>query len=223
MDKSKRRILFIGKNDDTYCESAITYIRERFEEITVCLGEWGDPIPKEVLNWEGDYIISYLSRWVLPEYILERANIAAINFHPASPDYPGIGCNNFALYEGANFYGVTCHHMVKKVATGQIIAVKKFAIQDLDDVLSILERTYKYQLNLFYQVVKTMYLEEEMPISNETWTRLPFSRKELKDLATITQDMSEEEIKKRIRATSYGNWKPTVRIGDFIFEYKEEI
>ena len=62
-----------------------------------------------------------------------------------------------------------------------------------------------------------------MPISNETWTRQPFSREELKDLSTITPDMSDEEIKKRIKATSYGNWKPTVRIGDFIFEYKEEI
>ena len=36
-------------------------------------------------------------------------------------------------------------------------------------------------------------------------------------------DMSDEEIKKRIKATSYGNWKPIVRISDFIFEYKEEI
>ena len=56
------------------------------------------PFPKEAKKWQGDYIISYLSRWIVPSYLLNNAKIASFNFHPASPEYPGIGCNNFALY-----------------------------------------------------------------------------------------------------------------------------
>jgi methionyl-tRNA formyltransferase len=71
---------------------------------------------------------------------LDRAKHAAFNFHPGSPDYPGIGCLNFELYEEAREYGVTCHHMVPKVDTGGIIAVKHFAIFDSDCVASLLAR-----------------------------------------------------------------------------------
>ena len=71
--------------------------------------------------------MSYLI-WVVPEWLLRKAKIAAINFHPASPDYPGIGCRNFALYENAKEYGVTCHHMSATIDTGSIIEIKRFPI-----------------------------------------------------------------------------------------------
>ncbi len=88
----------------------------------------GRSTAREARSWQGDYIISYLSRWVVPAELLERARRAAVNFHPASPDYPGIGCNNFALYENAAEYGVTCHHMAPRVDSGEIIAVRRFPV-----------------------------------------------------------------------------------------------
>ncbi len=66
------------------------------------------------------YIISFVSPWIIPENLLNSAQKAAINFHPGPPDYPGTGCYNFALYEGTKKYGVTAHHMEKKVDTGNI-------------------------------------------------------------------------------------------------------
>ena len=35
------------------------------------------------------------------------------------------------------------------------------------------------------------------------WIKKPFTRKELNDLCRITNNMSEEEIKRRVRATTY--------------------
>ena len=40
----------------------------------------------------------------LSQNLLKKAKKSAVNFHPASPDYPGIGCNNFALYDNAYLY-----------------------------------------------------------------------------------------------------------------------
>jgi methionyl-tRNA formyltransferase len=222
MPKSQTSILFLGKEEDPYCAKALEFCQANFREVTACLGVWGDPLPREAAEWQGDYIISYLSRWVVPDSLLRKANIAAINFHPASPDYPGIGCNNFALYENAAEYGVTCHHMAPKVDTGEIVAVRRFPIFPSDDVASLLSRTYEHQLELFYEVVSEIVSGQPLPISDEKWTRKPFTRKEFNQLFIITPDMNQEEIAKRIRAVKFKHWKPYIVLGDYTFELKTD-
>ena len=211
-------VLLLGKKDDEHCLKAVDFVKRNFANVTVCLGEWGDPLPKDFWRWRGDYIFSYLSRWVVPERLINKAKIAAINFHPASPDYPGIGCNNFALYEEAEEYGVTCHHMKKTVDTGDIIAVKRFPVFQSDDVGSLLSRVYDFQLVLFYEIIGTILKGDPLPASNEKWTRKPFSRKEFNELCKIDPAMSKEEIKKRVRATSYGEFQPEVEISGYTFK-----
>ncbi len=213
-------LLFLGKADDPDCARALEYCRQNFAQVSFCLGRWGDPLPEEIRRWEGDYIISYLSRWVIPEELLKRAREAAINFHPASPDYPGIGCNNFALYEGAKEYGVTCHHMASKVDTGQIIAVKRFPIYPEDDVAALLKRTYVNQMALFFEIAQLMAEGKDLPVSTEKWTRPPFTRKQFNELFKITPDMNRDEIQRRVRAISYQHWQPYIEIKGFRFEYK---
>jgi methionyl-tRNA formyltransferase len=218
--KSKRSILFLGKYEDDHCARAIDFVNNNFSDVLVCVGQWGDPLPEQAAKWRGDYIISYLSRWVIPERLIKNAKIAAINFHPASPDYPGIGCNNFALYDEAEEYGVTCHHMAPQVDTGKIIAVKRFPIFPSDNVASLLQRTYAYQLVLFYEIINLVFNNRVLPLSTDRWTRNPFSREEFDRLFNIEPTMSSEEINRRIRATSYGMFQPRVTINGNIFEYQ---
>jgi methionyl-tRNA formyltransferase len=213
-------LLFLGKADDRDCARALEFCQNRFSNVTSCLGRWGDPLPERIRNWEGDYIVSYLSRWVVPEDLLNRARKAAINFHPASPEYPGIGCNNFALYEDAREYGVTCHHMAGKVDTGNIIAVKRFPVYAEDDVETLLRRTYEYQIALFIDILQRVADGRELPTSTEKWTRPPFTRKQFNELFIITPDMSANEIERRIRAISYKNWQPYIELHGHKFEYK---
>jgi methionyl-tRNA formyltransferase len=155
-------------------------------------------------------------------YLIKKAKSAAINFHPASPDYPGIGCNNFALYENTREYGVTCHYMNQKVDTGEIIMVKRFPVFSTDDVSSLLSRTYDFQLTLFYEIMGKILNGEELPKSNEKWSRKPFSRKEFNELCRIGPDMDKMELDKRIHATNYMNFKPKMNIGEYEFELKTE-
>jgi methionyl-tRNA formyltransferase len=213
-------LLFLGKADDAHCERALESCWQRFAPVTACLGHWGDPLPGEAHEWSGDYIISYLSRWVVPDALLQRAAKAAINFHPASPEYPGIGCNNFALYEEAKEYGVTCHHMAARVDTGAIIAVRRFPLLPEDDVESLLTRTYEHQLQLFLEIADLVAQGKALPVSKEKWARPPFTRTQFDELFRITPEMSEAEIARRVRAISYKEFQPFLEIKGYRFEYK---
>lgn len=192
-------------------KKAAEFITKNFENVFTYFGESGEPLPEKVKLWRGDYIISYLSRWVIPDYLIKEAKVVAINFHPATPHYPGIGSNNFALYENAEEFGVTCHQMAQSVDTGNIIVVKRFPVFQSDDISSLLSRTYDFQLILFYEIIERIIKNEPLPSSNERWTRKPFSRKQLDNLSIIEPYIQKEEIKRRIRAKSYQNFNPPLK------------
>jgi len=110
--------------------------------------------------------------------------------------------------------------MDKKVDTGKIIDVKFFPIFSTDNVSTLLYRTYDFQLTLFYEIIGKIINGEKLPISKEKWKRKPYTRKEFNELFIITPEMDSSEIKKRIRATNFKNFKPIIKIGDYIFELK---
>lgn len=216
------KVLFLSKSYDRHCEEAKNYTVSHFEDVCVCQGEWGDTKPDALLTWEGDLIVSYLSRWVVPSSVLSRAHVAAVNFHPASPRYPGVGCVNFALYEGCEEYGVTCHHMRSRVDTGDIIAVRKFPVLSGDNVDRLLERTHDALHILFKDVMEEFLLTGAFPASDEKWGREPTTRKQLDELSYIDADMPKDEVDKRIRATSYGKFRPYTIIHGHRFILTEE-
>ena len=217
-----KKILFLGKNNDTYTLKALNHLQLLFTDVEFYLGDWGDQLPKDTSFWEGQIIISYKSRWIIPKNLLDKAKEVAINFHPASPDYPGIGCVNFALYENAKEYGSTCHHMNPKVDTGDIIKVVKFPIYPSDNVETLLTRTYEHQLILFYEMIDYLYSGKSLPKSNEKLTREPLSRKDFDELNKIQIDMDSSEIKRRIRATLYKKFRPKLSFNNFNFELNED-
>lgn len=215
--KSHHSVLFLGKKNDYYCSEAIKFTQKNFKKVQVDLSRWGDKLPEDIGFWDGDYIFSYLSRHKVPSYLLKKAKISAINFHPGTPEYPGIGCNNFALYDNVKEYGVTCHYMSEVIDAGAIIDVKRFPVYQTDTVKSLLGRIYAFQLVLFYEIVGSILDNKPLPISKETWKRKAFTREEFDDLCEIKQDMSDIEVKKIIRATSYNNYQPYCKINNFKF------
>lgn len=197
------KLLLIGKTLDPYFDRAIEWVRQHLPTTHIIRGKRSDPLPDAIRTWEGDYLISYLSPWIIPADVLKRAKQAAINFHPGPPEYPGIGCTNFALYEGAKEFGITCHHMAPKVDTGAVIAVRRFPLFENDTVLSLTQRCYDAILSSFLDVMGDILQQTPLPQSSEHWTRRPFTRAELNALCRITPEMSKEEVRRRIVATTY--------------------
>jgi len=202
LSKDSRRVLFFGKQNDPFCEKAADFVKSRFEQPLILIGRRGDPFP-DVGTEAIDIVISYLSPWIIPANVLKQAKTSAINFHPGPPEYPGIGCTNFAIYEDAKTFGVTCHHMEPAVDTGKVIATSRFPISKNDTVYALTQRCYQHIFDLFNQVMTVILEKKPLPVSSEHWTRKPFKRSELNDLCRLTKDMSPEEMARRIRAVTF--------------------
>ena len=215
-------ILFIGKKKDAYAIQASQYLKQIFPDSEILFGQRGDKLPEDIYWWKGDYIFSYLSPWIIPQSLLERAEKGAINWHPGPPEYPGIGCTNFAIYNEEKYFGITCHYMLGKVDTGKIIEVKRFAILENDTVFSITQKCYSLIINSFYRIIEDISNNQQLPETDEIWKRKPFTRKELNKLSEIKVDMSDDEINKRIKATTYDKPWAFVEIEGKRFYLKED-
>lgn len=73
MLKRQCSILFLGPKTADHVEKALSFCKLNFADVTAHLADWGDPLPEGIGCWEGEFLVSYLSRWVLPEYLLNRA------------------------------------------------------------------------------------------------------------------------------------------------------
>lgn len=221
MELNKRKdlqILFIGKKNDFFSEQAAAFISVHYPSAKIIYSAREDKFPEELLNWKGDLIISYLSQWIIPKSLLDKAEMAALNFHPGPPEYPGIGCTNFAIYDQADEFGVTCHHMNPKVDTGEIVSVTRFPVFENDTVYSLTQRCYSHILNMFYNIFYLLINGEKLPVAAEKWKRKPYLRKELDALCKLTPDMTPNEIERRIKATNYLQPWAFVQLGNKIIK-----
>lgn len=197
------KVLFLAKQKP-FSEDAAEIIKSNFPSSSkIIFGNVDEPFPDQLLTDHFDYVISYISPWIVPGQVLGNTKIAAINFHPGPPEYPGIGCTNFALYNNEKEFGITVHHMKEKVDAGSIILVKRFPLFNNDTVYSLTQRCYSYIYVSFIKIISLILAGKSLPESDEQWKRKPFTRKELNALCEVSADMSDYEIKRRVKATAY--------------------
>ncbi len=202
--KIDKTVLLFAKEKPGLNE-AVRYLEQNFKEVLLFQGEVGDQFPIEAYKIKADICISYLSPWIIPPHLLNNIRTFSINFHPGSPQYPGIGCTNFAIYDAESEFGITVHHMAQKVDTGKIIRVIRFPIHKNESVYSLSQRCYEFISKAFFEVFDYYIANNVLPESDETWKRKPFTRKELNELCKIDINMDREEIVRRINATEYPN------------------
>ncbi len=213
------KIILLTKKTE-YCKRIQDLVKAKFPDSLILEGEVGDTLP--TIEWEKlikevkivDCVISFLSPWIIPEIWLNKSK-AAINFHPAPPNYPGTGCYNFAIYNKEKEYGATCHYMLPKVDTGKVIKVIRFPMYNEDTVVTLKNRTMENMLKLFCEVFEYIVNNKSLPEPAEQWTRRAYTRKDLQELCKITKEMNEEEVKLRIKATYFPGGKdlPYIELG----------
>lgn len=198
------RCLFLASHGDE-AERMAGRCRQAFGEVDAFPGDWGDPLPEALSDWQGDVILSYCSRWIVPQWLLDRASIA-LNFHPAPPEYPGIGGLNWALYEERTSFGVTCHHMAGKVDSGPIVQVVRFPIRRADDAPALFRRTHQHLEYLAGGVSGRLASGWKPTASAESWAGPPRTRRQLNAMMKLRGDAPPSELIKRVRAFEFGPW-----------------
>lgn len=208
-------IIILGARGDDNVYRVYRHAANAGLNTSIFLGDFGNPLPEEV-SYAGSstVVLSYRGRWIIPERVIKRA-CACINIHPGSPEWRGVGCVNQALYAEAETYGATAHYMDTEPDKGRIIEAVRFPVYASDTVSSLLDRTYAHMLPMALRVVDTLAIGR-LPMfdGNETWSGPLWKRPQLDALATITSGMSDDEVARRIRATTYGKWAPELQVGD---------
>lgn len=218
-------MLFFGKSGCVYSES----LRDQLENLGFNVQDvWsdgiGEELPCEVQEWQGDYIVCFRSRFILPPWLIARAEQAAVNIHPGPPEYRGSGCINWALYDEAPDYGVTAHFMNEQIDAGRIIEVVRFRVNSGDPVSTLLRRTHEHCLDLAKNLVQGIakngceYLHRRADLaSHEKWSG-PVRRIESVDsLSRVESTMSRKELERVIRATYTHEFPTYVEICGYRF------
>lgn len=222
------RVLFIGFEDCEYCQKA-----KNFLEVCGFDVKWlkssrdrGGKLPEEYASWQGDYIFHMKSYYILPKSLLDRAKKGAISFHPSSPNYPGTGCLNWALYNNESKTGITVHYLNEKIDNGDIINVYDVPIYNGDDIETLLPRVHSKQLEAFYNIIGLIKEKGEKVLKDLSeynkglnWAPKAGRIKEIDKLQIINSDIQEQELKKVIRATAIGNFGPKLFLHGHEFRY----
>lgn len=214
------KVILLSKQDRFSAQAADIAREALGGRLSVFTGQVGDPYPDLSGLTAADLLISFLSPWIVRQEDLERCAVA-INFHPASVDYPGIGCYNFALYDGAGEFGAVCHHMLAKVDSGLIVEERRFPLLPDDSVETLKLRTMETMVAMFRDLVDAIARGESLPLAPVHWTRPPYTRKQLHALKVITADMDEAEVSRRVRAVTYPGYPGAVlhRADGTIYHY----
>ena len=227
-DGDGARVLFFGRSKCESSEKILSQLKgDGFDVTYVMSKRRSEVIPEDIYRWNGEYILCFRSLLVLPIKLLEKARVAAINFHPAPPEYPGAGCINFALYDEVDDYGVTAHLMNEKVDNGKILEVRRFPVHKFDNLPSLLKRPHNELYHLCSDFITALASIGEAYVSSkvdeckdEFWRGEARLIKELEQLQTINVSIEKSELERIIRATHIDNFPPKVMLHVYKFYLK---
>lgn len=147
-----------------------------------------------------DILISYNHNILFSEYILSKIKIG-YNIHAASPEFPGRDPHHWAIYSGAKKYGAVLHLIEKKVDSGGIIAAVFFDIKPTFGPLELLQKADIEAEKLIISLIEKILKNEVIEVNKElTWEGDKRSRKDFIEICRIASDVSQRELKRRIKA-----------------------
>ena len=212
----------MGRKGDKYSRSLTIILKKLSKNVSIHFSEnINEKVKRNIFkvpNYWYDYIICYRSFYILTKNEIKKSKLGAINFHPGPPEYRGIGCVNYALYDNVKVYGTTAHLISKKIDKGKIINVKKIKVYKNDNVDTLLKRTYFIQYNQAKKIIKLLsqnyknlnYLINQS--KKEKWSSKIKKRKELDKFYEIKKSVSKIELERKIRSTLTRNYKPYIII-----------
>ncbi len=210
------KVLFFGRKNCSYSKKLKIYLKGRCRKFSYVESSFvGEKISVSKFNEKNfDYIFCFRSFYILKKNLLNKCKKAAINFHPGTPKYRGIGCINFALLNDEKYYGSTAHIINSKIDSGRIIDVRRFKINNNDNVKSCLKKTYKIMLKQAVNIIKLIIKQEKILtklIKKNTkvkWSKKFTTKKDLERIYLINKSISKKRLMRLIRATNTELFKP---------------
>lgn len=224
-----KKCLFIGNDNCDYSRECLNFLKSRCSNVVTVYSKFRGEKPNYTLEtWNGDFIFSFKNYCILKSKIIESARYMAINFHPGTPDYPGSGSYNWAIYHGADKFGVTVHLIDEKIDHGKILDVFKFPTGSISDPATLKSTCDVFSVQVFKDIINKIDILGQDWIDNKTcfedhdhkWKRPARSIKDLDKMREITPYMNREELLSRIYSFHSEKFPLFTQINGFQFFLK---
>ena len=217
-------ILLLGRKKDVYSKKLYFFLKKKNHNVDVIWSKDHRDLLKKKINKNYDLLISFRSYFILKKKHINLAKIAAINFHPGPPKYRGIGCINKALLNKEKMYGTTAHIINEKIDNGKIIGVELFKINKSYNLEKLLNHTHKVMLQQSKKILNDIFenplILKDYFYKNRKikWSKKIMTRKKLNDLYCINMKSKKTNIQNMVRALSYKEFKPYIKIENYKFK-----
>jgi len=222
------KILFLGRENCKYSKKLSSFLIKKCKHFTFIDNKKKFRTTINLKKQIYDYIFCFRSPIIIKNNLIKKTKIALINFHPGPPNYRGIGCVNFAVYNDEIYYGSTAHLIEnEKIDSGKIIDVKKFKIKKKYTIDKILKITHK---NMYQQAIKLInkillnnnFIQVQIKKNSKIkWSGKLYTRKELNKFYEIKKNISEKNFIRKMKSTNTKNFKPYVIIHNKKFYLSE--
>lgn len=175
------------------------------QEIKVYTPDQVEKLLKEHPAGSIDLLISFSYGRIISRELIAAAK-TAVNFHPGPlPEYRGLAVCCHGVYHQEKTWGVTLHHLAEGLDTGDIIEVRRFDIEEPDQItgVELRNKAWRTCLDLLKDFVTGLMQGGQfaaVPQGEGTY----YSQKDLDQLKQVDLNLeSAESILCKIRALWY--------------------
>jgi methionyl-tRNA formyltransferase len=195
---------------------------------------WANPAAEAIfartaalLGWniagapDADVLFNFLRRQRIPSDLCPRA----INIHPASSKYPGVGGASRAILEGDTEFGACAHFVTEQYDEGDVVWESTFRLDagiSAEQLLHVAEMAALAVLHETMAIVKRHGgLRYAWPSADcRPWRGLYCSRAQLREMMTARPDGDVDRVVRAFRFP--GKPGPYVRVGKHLFSLVTE-
>lgn len=153
----------------------------------------------------GDHVLAFATPVIVPADVLDALPGPAYNFHGGPPTYPGLFPASFAIYEGADTFGVTAHEMTAQVDQGAIVAVDEIRMPAEIDRLNLEALSRQMLLALVDRLAPALLgSDAPLPTLDIPWAPHVRRMRDFDALCRLPENVDEAEFQRRYRAVGEG-------------------
>jgi hypothetical protein len=201
----KTHVLILSSPD--HADHLVDVIQRESRAIQIEVANTADDLERAAAAGDQSLLISFATSVIVPRRILERFGDYAINFHAASPEYPGRDPHHFAHYDQVKRYGATAHIMTPRVDNGPIVAVEYCDVPAGSRPVDLLTLANAAAYRLIDDVVPALLRGEPLKPLNVAWSDRKRSRADFLSLCRLPRYADEVEVLKRSASTEFEEFK----------------
>ena len=164
-----------------------------------------DPAFADTLRDERvDLLLNVHSLYLANGAVVDAPRIGSFNLHPGPlPEYAGLNCPSWAIYNDEPEHGVTLHWMTSGVDTGDIAYQGRFALGPKDTGLSVSARCVREGLPLIAKLLDDAAVGRIPKIGQDLAMRRVYRKKDIPHDGRIDWRLPAARVDAFVRAADY--------------------